>query len=401
MQILLSRPLSRNITEHSSSLGDDAVLPRCSPIFRPFPFNFSFNLALAEKIPRTRTDYPTKSSGFDHPLTAEQPLGRVELLSISRCRRSGNVKQQNNYRDSLRGFPPSRSDFLCGAAAGNSVLIRDRSSRAASRAATAGVAGIPASIGSATLLSRRERRVAPRGLLDEQPTNDGCRPVHRATASGLHRHRRSGGELNLEVTGPAVITPTNSRREVPSSVRPPLRRARDVARCVSYRRHACPPPAAPSRRRRRDANHCYSRLHRKLDYAALRAPPPTLPSPPLPSPALLSSPRARRRERISPTASRKHPPLPPASCFSPLALQIAPRTPRRCVHKCTVQVCLVAPPPPPPPPLPPNKESSSLIDICPTCLGAAISGNSREFRAAFPRNTIQCSSRSRARYQWY
>jgi len=283
MQILLSRPLSRNITEHSSSLGDDAVLPRCSPIFRPFPFNFSFNLALAEKIPRTRTDYPTKSSGFDHPLTAEQPLGRVELLSISRCRRSGNVKQQNNYRDSLRGFPPSRSDFLCGAAAGNSVLIRDRSSRAASRAATAGVAGIPASIGSATLLSRRERRVAPRGLLDEQPTNDGCRPVHRATASGLHRHRRSGGELNLEVTGPAVITPTNSRREVPSSVRPPLRRARDVARCVSYRRHACPPPAAPSRRRRRDANHCYSRLHRKLDYAALRAPPhPSLSSPPLP-----------------------------------------------------------------------------------------------------------------------
>jgi len=49
------------------------------------------------------------------------------------------------------------------------------------------------------------------------------------------------------------------------------------------------------------------------------------------------------------------------SCFIPLglALQIAPRTPRRApralaVYKCTVEVCLAPPP---------NKESFSLIDI--------------------------------------
>lgn len=80
------------------------------------------------------------------------------------------------------------------------------------------------------------------------------RCVHRAlrflSASG-------DGELNLEVTGP-VIT---SRRVGGSSV---LLLGGATLRCVSYSRHACSPF------RHRDVDHCYSRLHRKLDYGVLR-----------------------------------------------------------------------------------------------------------------------------------
>jgi len=107
---------------------------------------------------------PRRSRGRDlgirrrsAPSIISSCVGRRSLVPISRCRRSSNKI--------IIGTPSEdfcRSDFLRGACAGNSVLIRDRSSRAGSRAATAGVAGIPASIGSATLLSRREKGCSPR-----------------------------------------------------------------------------------------------------------------------------------------------------------------------------------------------------------------------------------------------
>jgi len=63
-------------------------------------------------------------------------------------------------------------------------------------------------------------------------------------------------ELNLEVTGSPVIT---SRSFIGAKFYLPSWATR--RRCDAFRTAVTPAPF-----RRRDANHCYSRLHRKLDY---------------------------------------------------------------------------------------------------------------------------------------